>query len=122
MTQTVPTLTPYFTVADADAFIAFAQTVFNATLVKENRTENGSIQHARLLINDAMIMLNEATETYPANTSQIHLYVEDVASTHATALANGAIEIMSVNTRPHGDQMAGFTDPNGNTWWIASRS
>ena len=74
------------------------------------------------MINDSMIMLNEAAETYPTNTSQMHLYAEDVASTHATALANGATEIIPVNTRPHGDQMAGFTDPNGNAWWVASRS
>ncbi len=113
-------ITPYFTAPDADAFIAFVKTVFGATLVKENRYETGRIQHARLSINGAIIMLNEATETYPANISQMHVYVDDVPKTLERALANNATAIIDVNTRPHGDQMAGFTDPSGNIWWIAS--
>ncbi|MEJ6710002.1 MAG: VOC family protein [Amylibacter sp.] len=114
-------ITPYFTTPDADAFIAFVKTVFGATLVKENRYETGRIQHAHLSINGAAIMLNEATKAYPSNVSQMHLYVDDVPKMLELALANNATTIMDVNTRPHGDQMAGFTDPSGNIWWIASK-
>ena len=52
-------------------------------------------------------MMNESTEAYPANVSQVHLYVENTDTTFAKALAAGVIAIMDPNTRPHGDRMAG---------------
>ena len=49
------TVTPYFTVEDADRLIEFATQVFEAELVKINRYEDGTIQHARLRIGDTVI-------------------------------------------------------------------
>ena len=65
-------------------------------------------------------MLNETTEAYPVNVSQMHLYVEDVDITFSKALRAGALALMEPNTRPHGDRMAGVKDPCGNIWWIAT--
>ncbi|SMX44289.1 VOC family protein [Octadecabacter ascidiaceicola] len=113
-------LTPYFTVADGDAFIAFLETVFGGTVVKDDRYENGRIQHARVQFDDAIIMINEASDSYPANASQMHLEVADVEATYAKALAHGATSLMQPNTRPHGARMAGIKDPCGNTWWVAT--
>lgn len=115
------TLTPYFTVRNADRLIAFLKAAFGARLVKENRYGDGSVQHARLMIGNSLIMLNEATQDYPANVSQMHLDVEDADKAHALAVSLGARSIMAPNTRPHGDLMAGITDPCGNIWWLASR-
>lgn len=114
-------VTPYFTVSDANELIAFMSKVFSTNLIKCDRYEDGTIQHARLRLGDSVIMLNEANSTYSANKSQMHVYLESVERTYNLALAEGARSIMSPIVRPHGDLLAGFEDPFGNTWWIAQR-
>ncbi|MEM7269963.1 MAG: VOC family protein [Pseudomonadota bacterium] len=114
------TITPYFTVLDADRLIDFLVTAFGAIVVRENRYDDSRVQHARLRIGDTLIMLNECTDEYPANVSQMHIYVENADETYRSALALGAASLMDPNDRPHGDRMAGVTDPCGNVWWIAS--
>jgi PhnB protein len=113
-------VTPYFTVDDADRFIEFLTAAFSASLIKQNRYDDNRIQHARLRIGSSIIMLNESTGDYPVNTSQMHLYVEDADATFELALRSGATAVMEPNDRPHGDRMAGIIDPCGNTWWIAA--
>ena len=113
-------ITPYFTVHDADSLIDFLVAAFDATVIKDNRYSNNTVQHARLRIGDSILMMNESTDAYPANVSQIHLYVEDIDTAFAKAIEAGASVLMEPNTRPHGDRMAGVNDPHGNVWWIAS--
>jgi len=114
------TITAYFTVTDADRLIAFMTGAFDAQVLIEDRTEKGRVRHARIRIGDSVVMLNEADDDYPANESQMHLYVVDVEATFKRALQEGAFTLMEPNDRPHGDRMAGFRDPCGNTWWIAT--
>ncbi|MGI9646196.1 MAG: VOC family protein [Ilumatobacteraceae bacterium] len=114
------TITPYFTVADADRLISFVTAAFDGRVVSEDRDENGRIRHARIRIGDSVIMLNEAAADYPPNDSQLHLYVIDVDVTLQRALGEGASAVMQPNERPHGGRMAGVRDPCGNTWWIAA--
>ena len=115
------TITPYFTVKDADRLINFLIAAFvGATVVKESRYDDGKFQHARFLIGNSLIMLNECTEDYLANISQMHIYVENADKTYQTALRFGAASLMEPNDRPHGDRMAGVKDPCGNVWWMAS--
>lgn len=116
------TITPYFTVVDADRLIAFVTAAFGGVVVKDDRDENGQVEHARLQIGDSIIMLNQAGPEYQANVSQMHLYVEDVETVYSKALEAGAVVAMGPNVRPHGDRMAGVADPCGNLWWIASSS
>jgi uncharacterized glyoxalase superfamily protein PhnB len=113
-------ITPYFTVADADRLIAFMTDAFDGHVLMEDRSENGRVRHARVRIGDSIVMLNEASDDYAANESQMHLLVEDVDATFTRALQQGASAVMGPNNRPHGDRMAGFRDPCSNTWWIAS--
>lgn len=113
-------ITPYFTVSDADRLIEFLTRAFDASVIKESRNDDDRIQHARVRVGSSIIMLNESTETYPANVSQLHLYVDDADKTYAEALRAGGTTLMEPNDRPHGDRMAGITDPCGNVWWIAT--
>ena len=115
------TVTPYFTVEDPDLLIDFLSTAFAAELIKMNRYSDGTLQHARLRIGDTVIMMNQSTADYAPNISQMHVLVHDVEAVFAAALEAGAAAIMEPNIRPHGDRMAGVTDPCGNTWWIAAR-
>ena len=112
-------LTPYFTVAEPELLIDFIVTVFDADLLKKDCYEDGRVQHARLQIKDLLMMLNQETEDYPKQISQMHLYVDDLHTCFEKALSLGAKPIMMPNRRPHGDDMAGFLDPCGNRWWIA---
>ncbi len=114
------TITPYFTVDDADQLIDFAIAVFGARLVKNDRYEDNRVQHARLLIGDSLIMLNQSTEAYAPNVSQMHIRVEDADRSYQLALENGASGIMEPNDRPFGERMAGIKDPCGNIWWLAT--
>lgn len=113
-------LTPYFTVADVDRLIAFTIAVFDARIIKENRYPDGRVQHVRLAVQDSLIMLNQASDDFPATVSQMHLYVDDVEATYDRALNAGATSIMQPMLRPHRDRMAGFIDPENNIWWVAS--
>lgn len=113
-------ITPYFTVSDSDRLIEFLTTAFDASLIRETRYENGRLEHARIQIGTSIIMLNEESETYTANISQMHLYVEDTDAAYEAALKSGASSLMEPNDRPHGDRMAGITDPCENIWWIAT--
>lgn len=115
------TVTPYFTIDDPERLIAFAASVFGATLIKMNRYDDGRVQHARLKIGDTVIMLNQSSDDHKALVSQMHVLVGDADEVFAVALDAGAHAIMQPNLRPHGDRMAGVVDPCGNIWWIASR-
>lgn len=121
-TSQLGTITPYFTVENADELIKFAVEVFDGVLIKEDRHEDGKIQHARIRIGESIIMMNQSTEHFSANVSQMYLFVDDVDSRFKTALKHGAISIMEPNLRPFGDRIAGVKDPCGNIWWIAMQS
>jgi PhnB protein len=112
-------LTPYFTVCNADKFINFAICVFEAKLLKDDRNSNDRVQHARLLIEDNVLMLDEAFEIYKPNISQVHLNVNDIEKTYNLAIKNGPTSLMKPMLRPHGRRMTGFGDTCGNIWWIA---
>ncbi|MEL6933282.1 MAG: VOC family protein [Pseudomonadota bacterium] len=113
-------VTPYFTVQDADRLIDFLTAAFDAEVIRSNRNEDGSIQHSRLLIGDSIIMMNQTTEAFAPNVSQMHLFVANADEAYETALMHGATSIMEPNLRPHGDRMAGIEDPCGNLWWLAT--
>ena len=114
------TITPYFTVMNADRLIDFLVAAFGSTIIIQKRNAQNRIQHARVRIGDSILMLNESTDEYPVNVSQMHLYVEDAEITFSKALTAGATTIMEPNDRPHGERMAGIKDPCGNIWWIAN--
>lgn len=114
------TVMPYFTVKDADLFMNFVIAAFNGSVIYENRYDDNSVQHVRLKIGDSIIMMNQANERYPANISQMHLYLDDVDQTYKQALSAGGRSLMEPNKRPHGDEMAGIVDPCGNIWWLAT--
>ena len=100
--------------------MAFLKAAFSASVIKESRYPDKRIQHVRMLVGNSIIMMNEGSEAYPVNVSQMHLFVEDCNSIYELALRSGAISIMEPNDRPHGDRMAGIKDPCGNIWWIAT--
>ncbi len=99
-------ITPYFTVQKADRLIDFLIKAFGANVVKENRYNNDTVQHARLMVGNSLIMLNESTNGYPAKVSQMHIHVRNADMAYDAAVALGATSLMKPNDRPHRDRMA----------------
>ena len=63
-------MTPYFTVSEPEALITFMIAVFDAELLKKDVYDDGCVQHARLKVEGSLMMLNQASDDYPAQSSQ----------------------------------------------------
>ena len=59
---------------------------FGAKVIRLARHNDGTVQHARLVIDDSIIMLNEASENYPTNSSQMQIFVNSVQGTYEIAI------------------------------------
>lgn len=112
-------LTPYFLVADAEAFIAFLKQAFNATDREMHRDDAGRVMHAELTIGDSVLMLGQATGEWKAASSMNYLYVADTDATHRTCLAVGCNELYAPRDEQYGMRSSGLKDRWGNTWWLA---
>lgn len=110
------TVTPYLMVADVRGFIDFARRAFGAQQTEFVDLGNGHI-HAEVRIGDSMLMLGQTTPS-PAF---IYLYVPDVDTVHASAVAAGGRATEEPNDKPYGDRSSTVIDPSGITWYIATR-
>lgn len=113
-------ITPYLIVEDAAGYLAFVTEAFGA--VERLRIPMGEslIGHAEVEIDGAVLMLSDAAPPdFPATSSQIHLYVEDVDAVYAQAVSAGATAVAEPADQFYGDRIARVTDPSGNQWSIA---
>ncbi len=113
-------VTPMVIVTGADSFNDFISAAFGAQpRGAVFRMPDGSIAHSEFTIAGAPLMVSDATDDYPANTCGLHLYVADVDSTFAAAIAAGATEKSPPTDQFYGDRSASVIDPFGNTWSMA---
>ncbi len=112
---------PYVVVAGADRFIGFLAEVFGGSEQGERELRpDGGIDHASILIGDSLVMVSEASATYPARPCVNLVYVDDVAVVHELAVRAGAQSILRPIEQPWGDRVGGVMDPFDNRWWIAT--
>lgn len=116
-------LSPYLIADDAEKLVALLKTIFSAEELRRFNHEDGKIAHVELKIDDSILMLSNSTESYPANTTILHLYVPDVFETFQLALANGceAIE-QPVNKDGDPDTRGSFLDFAGNYWSVSTQN
>ena len=114
-------VTPYLFAAGAGDLIEFLQLAFDAQELLRSSRPDGAVANAQLRIGDAMLMVSEATEAYPAMPAAFYLYVEDADQSMQRALAAGAVLEMAVADMSYGDRQGGVRDPAGNIWWISQR-
>ena len=135
MPQAVPnpppgyhTLTPYMTVRDARAAIAFYIKAFGAEKTLQLDMPDGSIAHAEIRIGDSMVMLAEENEAW-GNKSPLALggspmflmaYVDDVDAAFRRAIAAGATEVRPVVDQFYGDRSGTLKDPYGHQWTLST--
>jgi PhnB protein len=122
-------LTPFLTVKEAEAAIAFYREAFGAVELFRLSEPSGKVGHAELRIGDALLMLNDEYPDFGAlspiavggSPVKLHLYVKDVDTVVARAVAAGATLLRPVKDEFYGDRSGLVADPSGHAWFIATR-
>lgn len=124
------TTTPYLSVRDTRAAIAFYEAAFGAQRVGPLLTlPNGGVAHAEIQIGDATVMLSDENPDW-GNVSpltlgdspvRIALNVEDADATFSRALEAGAESVIPVSDQFYGERAGRVRDPFGHYWIIGQR-
>ncbi len=114
-------VTPWIIGHDTAGLMAWLSRAFAATEISRLEGEDGSIGHAEMRIGNAVVMMFDGKENWPATPAFLRLYVEDADATLAAALAAGGSLVTKVTHLAFGDRVGRVRDPFGNLWWIQQR-
>lgn len=114
------TVMPYLILEEAEVFLDFTQTVFDAEIKMKTEDEEG-IRHAELVIGDSTIMLGQSGGPWEPQPAGLYINVESADDTYQKALDAGATTVMELSNQDYG-RTCGVLDPSGNTWWITSEA
>ena len=115
-------LSPYIIVDGAQKMIDLLKGIFQATELRRYDNPNGTIMHVELKIDDSVIMLSDASSTYPANELLLHVYVPDVHKTFKKAIELGCVSIEEpINREGDPDTRGSFKDFSGNIWAVGTQ-
>jgi PhnB protein len=122
------TVTPYLTVNDGAAAIAFYEKAFGAKETVRMDGPDGKIGHAEILIGDSHVMLADeqpergtrSPRSIGGSPVTLALYVENVDALVAQAIAAGAKETRPVADQFYGDRVGMVEDPFGYSWHIGT--
>jgi PhnB protein len=122
-------ITPYLVVKGGAKAIAYYTSVFGAKeFVRMPGEKDGEIGHAELKIGDSVVMLADETsehrgpEAVGGSPVTLLLYVEDVDTTFARAIAAGGSAIRPVVDQFYGDRSGLLRDPFGHLWMVATHT
>ena len=123
------TVTPYLCLQGAAEALEFYKRAFGALETLRIAGPEGKIGHAEIQIGDSRIMLADefpamdflSPQSRGGSTIHIHLYVDDVDSRVAQAVAAGASLKKPVKDEFYGDRIGSVVDPFGHVWHIATR-
>jgi uncharacterized glyoxalase superfamily protein PhnB len=130
-------VTPYLMYRDAAGAIEFCRAAFGAVEVMRHVADDGRIVHAQLRvpgpsseIDDALIMLSQATPAYEAwmpavetrvpSPASLFIEVADADATVAKAIAHGASLIHPIGDNDYG-RSGSVRDPFGYVWHVTSQ-
>ena len=115
------TVTPYLVVADPRGLFAFHVDALGATEIRRTSLPDGSVFNIEARIGGSTVMFVQGRPGHEIRTAAFYVYVPDVDAAYARALAAGGVSTMPPADQFYGDRAAGFRDPAGNDWWLASR-
>jgi PhnB protein len=124
-----PRVTPYLCCRGAADAIDFYKEVLGATeRMRMPGDSPDNIGHAELEIGSGLVMLADefpdmgflSPQSVGGTPVTVHVYVEDVDSVFARALAKGATATREVENQFYGDRSGQFVDPWGHRWNVAS--
>jgi uncharacterized glyoxalase superfamily protein PhnB len=133
MTHHIPagytSLTPYVVCDGAAAAIDFHTAVFGATVVSRNDLPDGRVAHAELQFAQGRLQLSDPMPDLhlvaPSGGDEVSgstvLYVEDVDTVYAAAVAAGAKGYEEPQTFVTGDRFSALLDPWGHRWAVMTR-
>lgn len=123
--KTIPdgytTVTPWLISTDTARELAFIRDAFGGEELARVVGEDGAIGHAETRIGDAIVLLFDAPDGWPATPCFLRLYVEDADETFRRARAAGATAVTEPTELFWGDRVGRVRDPLGNVWWIQQR-
>lgn len=120
------TITPYLTVTDPDAALAFYARAFGAETTLR-LTVGGRVGHAEIEIGGARAMLSGGWPGRPSPTElggtpcAFALYVPDCDAATARAVEAGATLEHAPSDQFYGDRAATLLDPFGHRWTLHTR-
>lgn len=114
-------LAPYLVVDGAERTVAFLEKVFGAQRLRTIPGPGGLLMHAEVRIDDTVLMLADGGEHWPVVPAHVHVYVQDVDATFATAIAAGAESVQEPVKKEDADKRGGFKDAGGTTWWVGTQ-
>ena len=121
------TITASLTLDDAARTIEWYKKALGAEEVGRSAGPDGKIMHAELKIGDSRFMMNDVMmgmkgpKAYGGSPASFWLYVTDADTLFKRAVDAGAEVRMPLENQFWGDRGGAVGDPEGYTWWIASR-
>ncbi|CAN5577484.1 N/A [soil metagenome] len=115
------TISPYFCVERASAFIDFLQTAFDTEVLYQKTRNDGTIEHALLKIGNSQIELSEAKPVFPARTFACQLFVPNCDAVYKKAIDAGAESIGEPADMVYGVRAGYVKDAWGNQWYISTQ-
>ncbi|MET3131232.1 PhnB protein [Oxalobacteraceae bacterium GrIS 1.11] len=121
-------LTPHLVCAGAADAIGFYKQAFGAVEMGRMPGPDGKLMHAQIRIGDSALMLIDefpqwgsvGPKTLNGTPVTIHLYIDDVDSVFAQAVAAGATVKMPLQDMFWGDRYGVLVDPFGHHWSLAT--
>lgn len=120
-------LAPYLLYRDAEAAIDFLTSAFGFRETLRMADGGGRVFHAELWLDEGKVLLGSPGEDYqgPAATgidhSHVYAYVDDVDAHCEQARAAGATIVEGPADQPYGERRYHALDPEGHTWFFATR-
>ena len=121
------TITPQLTLDDAAQMIDWYKRALGAQELSRSAGSDGKIMHAELQIGDSRFMVAETMpgmkgpKEFGGSPMTMWLYVEDSDAVFNKAIAAGGKVQMPIDNQFWGDRGGVIADPEGYTWWIATR-
>jgi uncharacterized glyoxalase superfamily protein PhnB len=121
------TITPSLTLDNAAQAIEWYKKALGAQEISRSLGPDGKIMHAELQVGDSRFMMNDAMmggkgpKGLGGSPASFWLYVNDCDAAFNQAVAAGAEVRMPLDNQFWGDRGGAVADPEGYTWWIATR-
>jgi PhnB protein len=124
-------ITPYISIKGAARALDFYKRAFGAEELYRMEMPDGRIGHAELQIGDSRLMLADeipempdivarSPETLQGTTFGLNIYLADVDTQFARAVAAGAKVKRPLQNQFYGDRSGTVEDPFGHVWTLAT--
>jgi uncharacterized glyoxalase superfamily protein PhnB len=121
------TITPSLTLDNAATTIDWYKKAFGAVEIGRHLGPDGKVMHAEVTICGSRIMMNDVMmggkgpKAYGGSPVSLWIYTEDCDGLFNRAVSAGATVQMPLADQFWGDRGGCVADPEGYSWWIATR-